>query len=168
MDHLTDPAHQLRVTGRAVLFHEGAVLLTASGPESDLWHLPGGGLDPGETAAAATVRELREETSLDVVLAELTFVRETSYPLAGGSHRHRIDVVFTATTSEPLTARLGPQPGHTTAVAWIGLESLAELDLRPPELAWLLPRLAAGEPVPRYLTDTETGHQTDQPEAGTR
>lgn len=31
------------------------------------WYLPGGGVDPGETAAAAVVREIAEETGVAVV-----------------------------------------------------------------------------------------------------
>ncbi|WP_018351992.1 NUDIX domain-containing protein [Longispora albida] len=153
---------ELRVTGRAIVFREGSVLLTASGAGQALWHLPGGGIDPGETAAEATIRELAEECDLEVVLGDLAFVRETTYPLGDGAHRHRIDIVHTATTATPEAARLGPEPGHTTAVAWIPLGELDGLDLRPPELARLLPRLAAGQPIPRYLAGREAGHQTDR------
>jgi ADP-ribose pyrophosphatase YjhB (NUDIX family) len=47
----------------------GRLLLVRRGrePGRGLWSLPGGRVEHGETAAAAVVREVREETGLDVV-----------------------------------------------------------------------------------------------------
>jgi 8-oxo-dGTP diphosphatase len=47
----------------------GRLLLVRRGrePGRGLWSLPGGRVEPGETATAAVVREVREETGLDVV-----------------------------------------------------------------------------------------------------
>ncbi|MFN2624567.1 MAG: NUDIX hydrolase [Mycobacteriales bacterium] len=40
-------------------------------PSRGLWSLPGGRVEPGETAAEACVREVREETGLDVIVGDL-------------------------------------------------------------------------------------------------
>ena len=42
---------------------EALVLLRA--PDDPYWHVVAGGVEEGETSAAAAVRELREETGLD-------------------------------------------------------------------------------------------------------
>jgi 8-oxo-dGTP pyrophosphatase MutT (NUDIX family) len=50
-----------------VLDPAGRILLVRFGfPAQTLWATPGGGLEPGETHEAALVRELSEETGLDV------------------------------------------------------------------------------------------------------
>lgn len=46
---------------------EGRILMALRGAEpSDIWVFPGGGVEFGETAAEAFVREAREETGIDI------------------------------------------------------------------------------------------------------
>ena len=52
----------------AVVMKDGEVLLIQRGkpPKAGEWSLPGGGVELGETTEAAVLREVREETGLDV------------------------------------------------------------------------------------------------------
>ncbi|GAB4566101.1 MAG: hypothetical protein Kow0047_17240 [Anaerolineae bacterium] len=53
------------VVVQGVVISEGRVLLVKrTSPRA--WELPGGGMDPGETPDAAVVREVREETGIQV------------------------------------------------------------------------------------------------------
>ena len=47
------------------IMHNGKLLLTKR-EDFEVWCLPGGGVDPGESVAQAAVREALEETGLDV------------------------------------------------------------------------------------------------------
>jgi 8-oxo-dGTP pyrophosphatase MutT (NUDIX family) len=49
----------------AVIFDGGRVLMQRR-DDTGRWGLPGGGVEPGESVRAAVVREVREETGLDV------------------------------------------------------------------------------------------------------
>jgi len=53
----------------AVIIRNGRVLLASRPPDKPPagWEFPGGKLEPGETAHAAAIRELREELALEVV-----------------------------------------------------------------------------------------------------
>jgi 8-oxo-dGTP pyrophosphatase MutT (NUDIX family) len=56
-----------------ILDGDGRVLLVHR-RDLDLWNLPGGRVEPGETPWQAVVREVREETGLDVKVTRLAIV----------------------------------------------------------------------------------------------
>ena len=62
------------LTVDSVVFCKGRILLIRRGDNT--WALPGGFVDPGETLLAASLRELQEETSLNL--------EEYNYTILGG------------------------------------------------------------------------------------
>jgi len=63
----------VRCVGGIVRDRSGRLLLIRRGqpPGEGLWSIPGGRVEPGEDDARAVVRELREETGLDVAVGTL-------------------------------------------------------------------------------------------------
>jgi 8-oxo-dGTP pyrophosphatase MutT (NUDIX family) len=56
---------QIRPGVAAVIFEDGRVLLQRR-DDTRRWGLPGGSIEPGESVRTAIIREVREETGLDV------------------------------------------------------------------------------------------------------
>jgi 8-oxo-dGTP diphosphatase len=122
------PAALPRVAVGAIVFSGDHVLLVqrATPPGAGLWTVPGGKLEPGETLAAAVVREVREETGLAVTCGALVAVIERVSP---GFHYVILDYLATladAATSPAPTA--GDDVGAARWVAWADLAALPLTD----------------------------------------
>ncbi len=65
MDEESVP-RRLDLTVGAVIVHEGRVLLLQH-KKRGMWLFPGGHIEPNETPDAATIREVKEETGLDIL-----------------------------------------------------------------------------------------------------
>lgn len=83
----------------AAIFRDGRVLIVrrALPPSQGLHTLPGGVVELGETLEQAVVREVREETSLDIEPLALAGYREAIARDAGGRiERHFVILPFAA------------------------------------------------------------------------
>jgi ADP-ribose pyrophosphatase YjhB (NUDIX family) len=72
-------------TTAVVVDDQGRVLLQRRSDDG-LWGLPGGWLDPGETPEQGIVREVREETGLDIEVLRLAAVFSKLAQLPSGPH----------------------------------------------------------------------------------
>lgn len=93
----------------------------AQTPASGCWSVPGGRVERGETLAEAVVREVAEETGLEVVCGEfLGWVERIA------DNGHYVILDFSVT----LLDRVEPRPGgDASEAAWVPLSDVAELPL---------------------------------------
>ncbi|MCC6189381.1 MAG: NUDIX domain-containing protein [Anaerolineales bacterium] len=119
----------LKLAAAAVLFDASGekVLLTRRADNSQ-WCLPGGALEPGESAAEGCAREMLEETGLAVRVTRLIGVYSSPHQLltyADGSRFHLVSLCFEV-------ERLSGEPGlsdEVTEVGWFGPQALPGLAL---------------------------------------
>ncbi len=70
IDYLDDPnapaANSIVPSTTAIVLNDAGELLLVHKVDNDQWALPGGGMDPGESISQCIVREVKEETGMDV------------------------------------------------------------------------------------------------------
>src|SRR3990172_12835056 len=91
------------------VIHEGKILLTKR-EDFEVWCLPSGGVEDGESLAEAAIRETKEETGVDVELTRLVGV----YSRLGGMP----DIHAVLYEAKPIGGELRLQPGETIEVKY--------------------------------------------------
>jgi len=140
-----DPRHERRRGAAVVLSGDRILLIRYSPAVRDAYFIPGGSVEPGETPAAAAIRELTEETGLVGIVDRL---------LATVLNRSREEHYHLVSTAGGEPTPLDVAPGQT--LEWVPVADLPHLPVWPKRLAWRLPRwVEHGWPdPPPILADT--------------
>ena len=124
-----------RLAVRALILHEDRLLLVNAYPgnTSDLWCAPGGGVERGAGLPDNLMREVREETGLEIAVGEPALVNEFHDPARGF---HQVEVFFRCTV---LTGILDPAwrdpEGVVTERRFFARGEMAGIRSRPGSLA---------------------------------
>ncbi len=113
----------------AIIHNEaGQVLVVYSTDE--FWGTPGGAIDPGETAAEAVVREIREELGVEVEPTYLLAVYHlpVTYP-----HGDRVDYTSLAFRCRIISGEVAPVDGEILQWEWVEPAEVVARGVQIPE-----------------------------------
>jgi ADP-ribose pyrophosphatase YjhB (NUDIX family) len=89
--------NQIRIRVAGILIHNDQILLVRHEKNGNSYYLlPGGGMEYGETAAQALIREFKEEVGLSVDIGKLVMVQDSIPP---NLHRQVLNLYFLAQSS---------------------------------------------------------------------
>ena len=132
---MKNPSQPIHVCA-AVIRNNGRILLCTR-PDGKhlegLWEFPGGKADPGESDEQCLKREIREELSIDIIVLDLIFRIEHSYP------GKDVEIVFYRAMQTDMAQQINVTEGQE--FRWIELSGMKKLDLVPadaPFADWLL------------------------------
>ena len=113
----------------AVIFDAtGEKVLLTRRTDNGRWCLPGGAMDPGESAAECCAREVLEETGLVVRVGRLIGVYSTPHRIteyADGNRKQAFDLTFEAA---PISGELGVSD-ETTEIGYFSPEQMKSMDV---------------------------------------
>ncbi len=134
IDYYDDPdaplANSVVPSVTAIVINEAGDILMIHKTDNDKWALPGGGHDVGESIAETVVREVKEETGVDVEVTGIvgTFT-DPRHVMAydDGEVRQQFSICFT-------TRLVGGElrtSSESKDVRWVPRDQLPSLDLHP-------------------------------------
>ncbi|HEV2296497.1 MAG TPA: NUDIX domain-containing protein [Tepidisphaeraceae bacterium] len=126
-----DPAKMRRAATDAVVFDDAGRILLQHRADFDMWGLPGGSIETGETLVESVVREVKEESGLDIEVVRLIGAYSepesttTRYP--DGNLVHYVSLTFECRVTG---GALRPQRGESKAVRFFDPNDLPQPVLR--------------------------------------
>jgi ADP-ribose pyrophosphatase YjhB (NUDIX family) len=134
IDYLNDPnapkANSIVPSVTAIVENERGELLLVHKTDNDLWALPGGAMDLGESIAETVAREVKEETGIDVgVTVVVGIYTNPNHVMAydDGEVRQQCSICF---TTRVLSGKLATS-SETSEVEWIAPGRLDSLNMHP-------------------------------------
>lgn len=114
---------------KALIKHEGKVLILREaaydeGINEGKWDIPGGRINPEEPILDGLVREVKEESGLEIAIGEVLGVFET-FPVIKGEACHIVRIFYTATTT---STEVVLSPDHDV-YEWVTVDDLAGKEL---------------------------------------
>ncbi|GGJ29824.1 NUDIX domain-containing protein [Streptomyces brasiliensis] len=136
-----------RISAYAIAAEDDRLLLVRLSDASPvfmpgLFHLPGGGIDPGEQPVEALARELLEETGLELTEARLLDAR--TYAVQRNDVSWSLTALFYAVTLKGGALTVTEIDGSTEAAVWIPLADLQDDTMLSPAAADALRMLVSG------------------------
>jgi len=118
----------LSVAGVVMAGDQVLVVKRGRPPAQGIWSIPGGGVEVGESLHDALVREIKEETGLDIQVGPLVEVVERILPDAKG----RVEYHYVILDYLCFAESLEPQAGSDAADArWVPFERISQAQLTP-------------------------------------
>ncbi|MCF3972306.1 NUDIX domain-containing protein [Paracoccus salsus] len=123
-----------RLAVRAAILHRDRLLMVNAypGSRSDLWCLPGGGVEPGQSLHQNLIREVAEETGLVIRVGVPILVNEFHDPQSGF---HQVELHFRATLAGSDAIALDDPDCVVNRFRWVSRRGLAGLRHKPDGLA---------------------------------
>jgi ADP-ribose pyrophosphatase YjhB (NUDIX family) len=134
VDYLNDPnspkANSIVVAVSAFIQDDEGRILMIRRTDNDLYSIPGGQVEPGETLAQAAVRETNEETGIEIEVTGLIGIYSNpGHVIAydNGEVRQEFSICFRArpTGGRPNTS------DESSEVLWSALQDLPSLNIHP-------------------------------------
>ncbi len=120
---------------------ENRFLLVHERKHGQLWYLPAGRVEPGETFAEGARREALEETGVPVELLGILRIEHSPSTLQA-----RMRVLFLARPADHTPPKSAPDE-HSLEARWFTLKELRSLPLRGPDVEPLCRDVLDGAPV---------------------
>jgi ADP-ribose pyrophosphatase YjhB (NUDIX family) len=134
IDYYNDPeapkVNSVVPSTTAVVLDEHGRIALVHRKDNGLWALPGGGMELGESIEDCAVREVKEETGLDVEITGLVGIYTNPHHVmaySDGEVRQQFSICYT-------TRLIGGELAYdseSTDIAWVEPDKIPELSMHP-------------------------------------